>query len=298
MSKFFQKTSEVAEFVEIANDFSFKSLDKYLIQAERDLKIFFGSDFFNEIYSLDETSEELNSLKNTIKDFIASKALILGLAGINLDISNAGINEITPGKTENAAWYKIKDYRRDLVTNYNKALDYGFQLIEENSESLTKWDSSPINKSFSKLKIKSLSEFEEYFSLNGSYSTFYALQPFIREAQEKFIDPLLSDCLNNLNDSINEKIRAALVNLTVAEVAEVGIFKLENNGALVKIEVLPWEKVEVLSDDRLERLKEKRLSTANGYLNKLLQEVKKLDCYKEPEIVTYGPKKKKSGLYL
>lgn len=293
MSKFFKTITEVAVFVDVARDLNFAKFEKHLIAAERELKVKFGPSFFNELTSLDINYPEQLEILNSIKEYIANKALLRGINGLNLDISNAGVNTTKPTNQENAPWYKIKDYARDLMRNSTEALDYAITLIEL-SEDFESWENSDLKQNLADCKIKNLSQFEQYFSLNKSYSTFFDLVPFIKEAQLKYIDPLLGECLNSeLSQDLNKDIIAALVNLTVATVAETGVFKLENNGALIKLEVLPWEKVDSISDLKLTALKEQRFKTAELYLSKIITKVKQLPCYVAPNIIGKEIERKK-----
>lgn len=285
-----ENIEELLLYVEVDRDMNFDKLKKFINQAERELVVLLGPSLFNFLH------ESNQQIKGSFMDYTANKAVLLSLNSLKTKVGNTGVKATTPSKTEEAKWYELKDLARDLNKAASSALDFGLQLLA--NEQSSAWKDSPIYKNTEGLYIKTLQEFEIYFSLNNSYTTFNALVPFMREIQDQMIDSMLRECTEgNLTEQMINRIKAIIANMTIARVCETGIFTLEATGALVKIEVLPWEQLKSISDQRLMKLAKQRLNIAEGYISMLSKLLVDLPCY---DVKTSGHEIQKlnSGLYF
>lgn len=292
-------SSEIfVKYVTYEGDMNFDKFFPYINRVERDLQEIIGKELFNLIVSpVDEIQTEANEFAC---EYISNLALSQSLNAMKLKISNTGIKTSSPQNTDNPNWWDIKDLNRDLIRNANRTLNYLLKHFDENTTNFPAWKNAPIQKQNENLLIRDLEEFEQYFSLNGSFTTLIALRPYMRDAQLINIAKQLQGCYNSedLTDEMMKNIKAALVNYTIANVADTGLFKLEENGALVKVELMPWEKSEKLSDKNLERLKDQRKEIAESYLKEALTEVSKLPCFTDLKPSDLLIIKKPSMLFL
>lgn len=277
---FIKSIEQVNNYVTVENSIELETLQPYFTRVERDMQEIIGKELLMQIETPGEDALLLEA-KEYACGIIASSGLSQALNALKLKIGNAGVKLSTPQNTDQPNWWDIKDLQRDLNRTSNKYLNYLLKCFEANTDVFTAWETSPVQLQQKDLLITSLAEFEQYYSLNGSFTTFIALRPFIRDAQLVHLQKQLMGCFANsdLTDEMKSNLNAALANYTIASVADTGLFKLEENGALVKIEMMPWEKTEKISDIRLERLKDQRKEIAEDYLRKALVEIAKLPCF-------------------
>lgn len=292
-------TEELNLYVQSEGDLDFYRIKPYLDRAEREIKHILGSALFDEF--LEDNVQDLNlEARKYICGYIANKGISLSLNTLNVKVGNLGVNRQKSSSAEKAEWYELKDLNRDLLSMANIELNDLLVLFDANPGAFPLWENSPYQKKYPNLLIHNLSEFEDFFNLNGSYTTFQALKPFIRDAQVKYIQSCINECYNSsdLTDQILNDIKGALVNYTISEVANTGVFKLEQNGALIKIELMPWEKLEAISDVRLDRLKIARKEQADLYMDNVLRAVQQLPCYVKPTNNGGSIQLLDSGVYL
>lgn len=278
--EFITTKEQFAKYVTFEGDINFSKFSPYINRVERGLREIIGRKLIIQILS-PGTNEILKEANEYASEYISNLALSQGLNALKLKISNTGIKLSAPQTTDNPNWWDVKDLNRDLIKAAGTALNYLLKLFDENRSEFPNWKDAPIQKNNADLLIKDLAEFEQYFSLNGSFTTLVALRPFIRDQQLLKLEKQLQGCFGNekISEEATNNLKAALVNYTIASVADTSLFKLEENGALVKVELMPWEKSENISDIRLEKLKDQRIEIAENYLKKSLEEISKLPCF-------------------
>lgn len=273
--------AEFNEHVTVASDFDEDKLLKYAKRAERNIIKLIGKTAFEEI---EEDSEE----EYLLKDYVANMGLSMALPALVINITSYGTFTNKTSDSNQAEWWQIKDLNRSLLKFAFTSLDDALEIIGiENNQNL------------SDLFVTNVQQFNHVFSINESAQTFLSMVPFIREVQDQFLRATLGDCYDyaNFTDAQKKLIRAAIVNLALAKAAVSGSFSIESNVFLLRIEVMPWEKVEKVEQSSLERFKEDRYNVGMGYLNQVLKFVKELPCY-EARAYTNKIECKKSGLYL
>lgn len=273
-------TQQLNLYVQTEADLDFFRIKPYITKAEREIKRMIGVELFEELES-EQTDDLKKEARSYICGYISNKGISNALNTLNVKVGNIGVKRLNPSKTEKAEWYEIKDLNRDLLTSALMDLNDLLVVLDENPSEFPGIESSPYFLKFKDvLHVKTLHDFEEYFSLNGSYTTFHALKSFMRDVQLKYIERNISGCkVSDYNDSILSNLKGAIVNYTIAEVATSGLFRLEENGGLMKIELMPWEKLENISDNRLGELQKSRMEQASIYMNNVLKEIKELPCY-------------------
>lgn len=273
---------EFNQHVTVSTDFEDERFLKYTKRVERNLIKIIGKNKYDEIVALPDDQEE----KELLQDYVANKGLSSALSGFALNITNFGIFSNEVSEAQKADWRDKKDLNRDLLKFAFDALDSALDII------------GITNTNLDGLFVTTLAQFERAFSLNGSYQTFLSLIPFMREAQDEYLNSVLGNCADyNFPGVQMDYIRAAIVNLTVSKAAVSGSFLFESNSVLLRIEVLPWEKIEKVEQKSLEEFKINRFNVAMGYLKELQAFIKTLPCYQEKEFVS-KIQKKQSGLFL
>lgn len=275
--------SEFNQFVTVSSDFDDEKFLKYTKKAERNIVKLIGKTKFQEIESLD-TSDETRQL---LCEYTANMGLSYALPAFVLNITNMGVFTNATTDSQRAEWWQMKDLNRSLLKFAFDALDEALERIGLNQISI-----------FNELFVNSIAKFEKVFSIQNSTQTFLSLVPFMREVQHQYIHPLLGECLaEHFTDEQRQAIRSAIVNLALSKAAVSGSFSLEANAMILRVEVMPWEKIEKLEQSTLDRFREDRYNVGMGYLNQLAKLLKDLPCY-QPAKLNSEIRKLNSGLYI
>lgn len=275
--------SDFNKFVTVSSDFDSSKLLKYAQKAERKVIRMIGKSKFTEI----ENAPFEDETRQLLCEYVANQGLYLGLSGFVLNITGFGVFTNATSDAVRAEWWQVRDLKRDLAQFSFTALDEALELIGVENNDLLK-----------DLWVTSTAQFNKVYNINNSTQTFLALLPFIREAQDEFLSSTLGNCANHsFTEAQKELIRAALVNLAVSKAATSGAFSFDSNAMLLRIEVLPWEKVEKIEQSAIEKFQSDRFNIAMGYLNQISKLVKELPCY-QPTPIKSEILKKDSGLFL
>lgn len=275
--------SDFNKYVTVSSDFDQAKFLKYTTMAERNIIKIIGQTKYDEIVS-DLPTDPTRIL---LCEYAANMGLSYALPSFVLNITNMGVFTNATTDSQRAEWWQMKDLNRSLLKFAFNALDDALNEIGiENSEI------------FDGLFITTLAQFEKVFSLGSSSQTFLSLIPFIREVQNMYLLPTLGNCRDyEFSDDQLEIIRAAVANLALSHAATSGGFSLELNAVILRIEVMPWEKIEKLEQNALTQFKEARFNIGMGYLSQLSKILKTLPCYQTREISS-EIEKLDSGLYL
>lgn len=275
--------SEFNKYVTVSSDFDNAKFLKYTSMAERNIIKMIGHVKYDEIVSAAPTVES----RKLLCEYSANMGLSYALPAFVLNITTLGVFTNATSDSQRAEWWQIKDLNRSLLKFAFAALDDALQIIGiENAAN------------FDELFVSTLPQFERVFSLGGSSQTFLSLIPFMREVQDMYLNATLGDCASySFDENQLKTIRAAVVNLALSQAAVSGSFSLESNSIVLRIEVMPWEKVEKIEQAALEKFKAARYNVGMGYLNQVLKFVKTLPCYQAKDFSS-EIEKKASGLYL
>lgn len=271
------------KYVTVSSDFDDEKFLKYTRRAERKIVKLIGADKYDEFVDGDPE----DPTRELLCEYAANMGLSYALPAFVLNITGHGVFTNATTDSQRAEWWQVKDLNRSLLKFAFEALDDALADIEDIDTELT-----------AGLFVTSADQFDKVYSIGGSFQTFLSLLPFIREVQEQYLKATLGDCFDHaFTKEQKELIRAAVINLALSKAAVSGGFQLESNAMLLKIEVMPWEKVEKLEQSALERFQNDRYNIGMGYLNAVLKFTKELPCYTENPAVS-EIRKKPSGLYL
>lgn len=275
--------SNFNKYITVSSDFDLNKLLKYAKKAERKVIKIIGSTKFTEIEQKADTDET----RILLCEYVANMGLYYGLSGFVLNVTSYGVFTNATSDAVRAEWWQVRDLKRDLAQFAFSALDDALNEIGIDNNNILEG-----------LWVTTVAQFDRVYNINGSSQTFLSLIPFMREIQDQFIAGTLGDCAGySFSDEQKELIRAAIVNLTISRAATSGAFSIEGNAVVLRIEVLPWEKVEKVEQAAIQRFQTDRYNVGMGYLNKVLAFVKELPCYEKREFKS-DIEKLKSGLYL
>ena len=274
---------EFNKYVTVSSDFDEAKFLKYTQKAEQNIIRLIGFHEYDKIVKKSKRSRT----RKLLCEYSANMGLSYALPSFVLNITTAGVFTNATTDSQRAEWWQMKDLNRSLLKFAFSSLDDALHKI--GIDKVTQ---------LSGLLISSLEEFELAYSISGSSQTFISLIPFIREVQDQYINNTLGNCYNyNFSDEQNRIIRAAIVNLALSKAATSGSFSVEANAIILRVEIMPWEKVEKIEQIALEKFREDRYNVGMGYLNSVLKFIKELPCYVESENQN-KIEKYNSGLYL
>lgn len=95
-------------------------------------------------------------------------------------------------ENESIPWkWQIEMDNKALLDRYYRLLDAMYLFFEENN--IPEWSEAPILARLKKSLVRSLAEFQEVFPIENSYYLFYLLVPFMIEAQDRAIMPVVGN---------------------------------------------------------------------------------------------------------
>lgn len=95
-------------------------------------------------------------------------------------------------ENESIPWkWQIEMDNQALLDRYHRLLDAMYLFFEEND--VEEWSEAPVLTRLKKSLVRSLSEFQEVFPIEDSYYLFYLLVPFMIEAQDRAIVPVIGN---------------------------------------------------------------------------------------------------------
>lgn len=91
---------------------------------------------------------------------------------------------------ESIPWkWQIEMDNQALLDRYHRLLDAMYLFFEEND--VKEWSEAPVHTRLKNSLVRSLSEFQDVFPIENSYYLFYLLVPFMIEAQDRAIVPVV-----------------------------------------------------------------------------------------------------------
>lgn len=184
-----------------ANDFN--SIKPYISDAERVLCSLLGDDLFDRAqkhYSSStftpEDSSEDGQLVRHIQLSVALSAMLQYFKANTVSHEDSGrkINVSEHSKVPFAWMLEMDD---DVMQdNYFRSLNVLYTWLEK--ESITEWDSSPAKKLLKQSIIQRIDEFERVYPIENSYRFFFLIIPFMLEAQNRVILPIIGEEKYNL----------------------------------------------------------------------------------------------------
>jgi hypothetical protein len=221
----FNKTSNGQEelkallgFLYASNEFA--NIETDITLAEEDIIELIGQDVYDlahEYYHAeegeggedeegeDEVSDE--TLEKLVKHIQLPVALYAWYNfSQHLDVSHGedGRKVRIDAENEKIPWEWMITRDDDAVLNKaHKTTDRLIKFLEDNAEEITAWSESAAQQEARSMFINTARDFDRIFPIDRSRRFFIKITPFIREAENKFIKPVLTE---DLFDDIKEAI--------------------------------------------------------------------------------------------
>lgn len=256
---FFHDTDDFRKYVGVNADMDFQTLSPILVQVDKAvLKPYLGEELVTELqehFDTEETFEALDQedVKTKLIDILREASSHLALAKwiplgqVMIDGSGIGISTSTNRKT--AFQWQIKNAEQHCLTTGNNAIDEALRFIINNIEDFDSYSSTDMYRDRISMFVPSAKEFTKYFSaLNNSMLNYMKLLSIMRKVEDFEIKSVLLDDLfaelklelieNEIGvDSekfkLIEKIKPAVVNLTIAKAINELSAKLTSDGFIV-----------------------------------------------------------------
>lgn len=244
-----ETTEDLKKYVSLAQSFVFTDFEPYITKAVNaftkkylgNLHVFLKDEFATPDIHFEIKNEAREHLRNVIANF--GYFIYLPFSAVMADSS--GISVVNSDQRKSAEWWQIKDIRRELLRSGHEAMDYLLEILEKNPEVFEDWTTEfgTINK---KLLVHNTATFNEWYHIFNSRQTFLALQPSIRQVEDQYIRTMLCPELieylktdvSGVSLEVKTELQKAVVAFTVAKVANVGLFLLDENGLRVNFETL------------------------------------------------------------
>lgn len=277
-----ETTEDLKKYVSLAQSFTFSDFEPYITKAVNaftkkyvgNLHVFLEDESAAPIIDFEIKNEAREHLRNAIANF--GYFIYLPFASVQMDSS--GISVVNSDQRKTAEWWQLKDIRRELLRSGHEAMDYLLEILEKNPTVFVDWTAEfgTVNK---KLLVHNTATFNQWYHIFNSRQTFLALQPSIRQVEDQYIKTMLCPELlehlktnvTGLDEEVKTELQKAIVAFTVAKVANVGLFILDENGLRVNFETLIDGRKESVSygktSDQTSKLVEEQTNNGIQYLS-------------------------------
>jgi hypothetical protein len=273
-------TADLKKYVSLAQSFVFADFEPYISKAVNAFTRKYVGDLHVQIKDLatGENAEIKNEAREHLQNAIANFGYFVYLPFASVMMDSSGISVVKNENRQNAEWWQLKDIRRELLRSGHEAMELLLEVLEKNPTIFTDWttDFGTVNK---ELLVHNTETFNKYYHIFGSRQTFLALQPSIRQVEDQYMHTFLCpELIEALKGEANGNIKAvkiamqkAIVAFTIAKVADVGLFLLDENGLRVNFETLIDGRKEAVSygkpSDQVTKLVNEQINNGTQYLN-------------------------------
>ncbi|MEO8532854.1 MAG: DUF6712 family protein [Flavobacterium sp.] len=282
MARLINDKTDLKRHIILSATFDFEKVLPFAKRVERNLILdLIGQEQYDSIiiHVFDpDSNAPINKVKELLEEAVAYNAMFLAMPTLNVLITNSGSKSTENKESVTADWKDKRDLNRSLVKTYNEALDYAFQIMEENVSDFPEWEESKYYTVFKDIIVQETSQFNEHFSIKKNRQTFLALKPYMREIEDQYLRGMLGECTLDFIKSrsidpivlrAQQEARKAVVAFTVAKAAITGTFEFTDSSFTIASDQLPWEKQQVLAkEDRID-LKSDRENAGEEYLKSL-----------------------------
>lgn len=273
-------TNDLKKYISIAQSFQFSDFEPYISKAVNAFTRKYLGDLHIELEgpASGEDAQIKNEAREHLQNAIANFGYFIYLPFSSVMMDSSGISVVTNENRKNAEWWQIKDIRRELLRSGHEAMDLLLEVLESNPTIFEDW----INKfgtTNKELLVNNTETFNRYYHIFNSRQTFIALQPSIIQVEDQYMHTYLSpELIEDLKGETTGNVKAvkiamqkAIVAFTIAKVADVGLFLLNENGLCVNFENLIDTKKETAnkknSDNQLNSLINEQINNGTQYLN-------------------------------
>jgi hypothetical protein len=277
-----ETTEDLKKYVSVAQSFDFSDFEPYITKAVNgftkkyigNLHVFLKDEAVTpEIYF-----EIKNEAREHLRNVIANFGMYIYFPFMSVMLDSSGATEVKNDQRQRVNWGTEKDIRRELLRSGHEAMDYLLEILEKTPIVFTDWTTEfgTINK---KLLVHNTVTFNEWYHIFNSRQTFLALQPSIRQVEDQYIRTMLCpELIEHLKTDVTGvslevkiELQKAIVAFTVAKVANVGLFLLDENGLRVNFETLIDGRKESVSygktADQISKLVEEQSNNGSQYLS-------------------------------
>jgi len=242
-----QTTTDLKKYLSLSQNFEFDDFQPYLLKAINSFTRKFVGDLHTQLISVatDTNATIKNEAREHLRNALANFGYFLYIPYASVQLDSAGISIVNSDQRKNAEWWQINDIRRELLRSGHEAMDLLLELLESNPTIFTAW-TALYNTQNSELLVHNSADFNKYYHIFNSRQTYLALQPSIRQVEDQYMKTMLCPELivvlktassGNLLE-VKSAMQKAIVAFTVAKVANVGLFHLDENGLRVNFETL------------------------------------------------------------
>lgn len=276
-----ETTADLKKYVSVAQSFEFTDFEPYIVKAVNTftyryigmLHVFLSDEFAAPDINFEVKNQAREHLRNAIANF----GMYIYFPFMSVMLDGSGATEVKNDQRQRVNWGTEKDIRRELLRSGHEAMDYLLEILEKNPDVFTSWTTEfgTINK---KLLVHNTATFNEWYHIFNSRQTFLALQPSIRQVEDQYIRTMLCPELieylktdvSGVSLEVKTELQKAVVAFTVAKVANVGLFLLDENGLRVNFETLIDGRKESVSygktADQTAKLVEEQSNNGSQYL--------------------------------
>ena len=243
-----ETTSDLKKYVTLSQSFVFGDFEPYITKAVNAYtKKYVGKlhVFLNdEAHAPDIHFEIKNEAREHLRNAIANFGMFIYFPFLSVMIDSSGATVVNNDQRKSTDWWQNKDMRRELLRSGHEAMDYLLEILEDNPNVFVDWTTEfgTIN---NKLLVHKTAIFNEYYHIFNSRQTFLALQPSIRQVEDQYLKTMLCPELvehlktdvTGISLDVKTEIQKAIVAFTVAKVANVGLFLLDENGLRVNFDI-------------------------------------------------------------
>lgn len=208
-----QNNKEISEIRKYCTSFGattdFRILVPYIRQAEQDYIIPFLSqeqyDLIEPAYQDGSISGKNAQLCEKVQAALAYFVAYLCSNNNSLSLVDMGNMESTPQNSAPSRQWVLYRFQESVVTIAYSNLDAMIKYLEVNKGDFAAWSGSESFTITHDLFINTTADFNAVVNINKSHQVFIALRPFIKEAQLRYIEPLLG---TELYDELIEGIES------------------------------------------------------------------------------------------
>lgn len=287
----------VKKYATVNFNTNFNVLQPHIRQAERKhLKPAISKEQLQNLAAGNNTGKKLE-VQELLEEASVNLALLRYSKTAIISIGNNGLLITTAANAKPAEWWQVRDLQRELYKSGTDAIDEALEIMEENTADFQEWQQSSSYTKFKELFTHTTASFQNWYNINNSRITFLQLRPHIKRTEDKYFKALLGqDTITQIKEASSDEEKEALkicqaaqTMLTIAEVADEGLFLLTKNGLMLMTDEVQGESKQGISTQEREHLKFKKQQDGNEYLKQL---VKLLNTH--PQTFTHFANKQKN----
>jgi hypothetical protein len=176
----------------------------------------------------------------------------------SMQVTSAGIHNITPNQQAATSRTAINDAQRIYRKSGLQALDNLLTLLEENEDKFDVWKASKAYTNFKGVLVNSTGVFQNHYDIFNSVQTFISLVPEIKIVESQFIKPAItaevlveiktkvttdfSEADLLIFNTVKDKVQAAIVLFTVSKTLGSGMYYQSSTGFQIRFDILDYER--------------------------------------------------------